>query len=85
MATADPLDGQPPSLQDTILADSFISIIGATWFKPAGRRKKRRNEPLIETNKRQCYIFHPAAFPLLEDLHKWARLNRSSMAWHISA
>jgi len=58
MATADPFDGQPPPLQNPIPADGFVPIARTAWFKSAGRREERRNEPLINPNKCQRQVLH---------------------------
>jgi hypothetical protein len=51
MTAANPFDGQPPASQNPISADGFISIMGATWLKPATGREERRDESLIKTNQ----------------------------------
>ena len=85
MATANPLYGKPPPAQHSISANSLIPVMGAARFKPAGRREKRRNQPLIDTDKKQRNVLQVELFSLAKASLRFACLKRSSIAFEMSA
>jgi hypothetical protein len=42
---------EPHALKDTMFLDRLSGVLGTGGRKPAGRRKERRDQPLVKTNE----------------------------------
>lgn len=58
VASRNPLDGKPKTLQRTMFGDRFDGILGAGRMEAAGRRKQGPDQPLITLHQQQQKMFH---------------------------
>ena len=63
MASHQPFEGQPPSLDTAILTDGFVGVSGTRGTKPTHGRKCGRNKPLIKADHCEHYFFHLSRSP----------------------
>lgn len=58
VASANALDGEPGSLNDSMFCNSFASVLGASREKTAAMTNKWAERRLIKSNESYYYFFH---------------------------